>query len=160
MPLTEMKIRNAKPQAKPYKLSDGEGMFLLVHPNGGKYWRLKYRFAGRERILAFGVYPEVSLADARERRLQARKALATGQDPGVMKQEVKRQEVLKGEHTFEAIALDWYAKKEHEWTPRYADTIKFGSTGIFSLFWEKGRWRTSPRRKFWTCCGWWKKAAR
>ena len=76
MPLSDAKIRNAKPQSKPYKLADSEGMYLLVHPNGGKYWRLKYRFAGRERILALGVYPEVDLSLARERRLAARKALA------------------------------------------------------------------------------------
>src|SRR5580700_1429692 len=124
MPLSDAKIRNAKPQARPYKLSDGEGMFLLVHPNGGKYWRLKYRFAGRERILALGVYPEVGLSDARERRAQARKTLAAGTDPGAVKKEAKRQGVLKGENTFEAIALEWHEKKEHEWTPRYAATIK------------------------------------
>jgi len=125
MPLSDAKIRNAKPLSKPYKLADGEGMFLLVHPNGGKYWRLKYRFAGRERILALGVYPDVDLSLARKRRLEAREALADGQDPGVVKRETKRQSLLKGENTFEAIALEWHEKKEHEWTPRYAATIKF-----------------------------------
>ena len=134
MPLTDAKIRNAKPQAKPYKLTDGEGMFLLVHPNGGKYWRLKYRFAGRERILALGVYPEVSLGEARELRLMARKALAAKQDPGAVKQEARRKQILKSENTFEAIALEWHGKKEHEWTPRYAATLKFRfNRHIFSL---------------------------
>lgn len=125
MPLTDAKIRNAKTGAKPYKLADSEGMFLLIHPNGSKYWRLKYRFEGRERILAFGVYPEVSLSDARERRLQARKALANGYDPGAAKKEVKRQRAQKGEHTFEAIALEWHGQNQHRWTPRYSSTIMF-----------------------------------
>ena len=82
MPLTDVVVRNAKPKDKPQKLTDGDGMFLYVHPNGGKYWRLQYRFAGKQKVLALGVYPEVSLADARERRAQARKVLAAGKDPG------------------------------------------------------------------------------
>ena len=82
MPLSEAKARNAKPKSKPYKLTDGEGLFLLVTPAGGKYWRLKYFFEGREKLLALGVYPEVSLSEARERRLQARRQLAAGKDPG------------------------------------------------------------------------------
>src|ERR1035437_5826507 len=102
MPLSDAKIRNAKPKSKPYKLTDGEGMFLLVHPNGSKYWRLKYRFVGRERILALGVYPEVGIAEVRERRTQARKALAGGNDPGEIKKEAKRLVMLKSENTFEA----------------------------------------------------------
>jgi hypothetical protein len=85
MPLSDVKIRNAKGTAKPYKLADGEGMFLLVHPNGSKYWRLKYRFKGRERILALGAYPDVGIADARELREQARKTLAAGNDPAEIK---------------------------------------------------------------------------
>ncbi|MGA2871202.1 MAG: integrase arm-type DNA-binding domain-containing protein, partial [Verrucomicrobiota bacterium] len=125
MSLTDAKIRHAAPQAKPYKLSDGEGMFLLVHPNGGKYWRLKYRFGGRERILALGVYPEVSLSDARERRVQARKTLAAGNDPADAKREAKRQRVLKGEQTFEVIALEWHGQNQHRWTPRYSRTAMF-----------------------------------
>lgn len=65
MALTDIKIRSAKPEAKAYKLTDGDGMFLLIHPNGSKYWRLRYRFGGKEKMLALGVYPEVLLADAR-----------------------------------------------------------------------------------------------
>src|ERR1700722_133508 len=88
--LSDAKVRNAKPSTKPYKMSDGEGLFLLVMPTGGKYWRLKYFFAGKEKLLALGVYPEVALADARERRAQARKSLAAGNDPGEVKKEAKR----------------------------------------------------------------------
>lgn len=75
MALSDVKVRTAKPEAKAYKLTDGEGMVLLVHPNGSKYWRLRYRFGGKEKMLALGKYPEISLADARARRDEARKLL-------------------------------------------------------------------------------------
>jgi integrase len=120
MPLTDVVVRNAKPKDKPQKLTDGDGMFLYVHPNGGKYWRLQYRFAGKQKVLALGVYPEVSLADARERRMQARKVLAAGNDPGQAKKEAKRLLVLNNENTFEAIAREWHEQRRHEWTPHYA----------------------------------------
>src|ERR1700735_1382207 len=90
MSLSDVKVRNAKPRTKPYKIADGEGLFLLVTPAGSKYWRLKYFFANKEKLLALGVYPEVTLADARERRAQARKVLAAGNDPGEAKREAKR----------------------------------------------------------------------
>jgi integrase len=120
MPLTEVVVRNAKPKDKPQKLTDGDGMFLYVHPNGGKYWRLQYRFAGKQKVLALGVYPEVSLADARERRAQARKVLAAGNDPAAVKKEAKRLMVLNSENTFEAIAREWHDQRRHEWKPHYA----------------------------------------
>jgi hypothetical protein len=78
MALTELQVKNAKPTVKQYKLSDGGGLFMLVHSNGGRYWRLAYRFGGKEKRLAFGVYPDVSLAQARERRDDACKLLARG----------------------------------------------------------------------------------
>ena len=90
MSLSDAKARNAKPQARPYKISDGEGLFLLVATTGSKYWRLKYFYAGKEKLLALGVYPEVGLGDARERRAQAQKTLAAGKDPGEVKKEIKR----------------------------------------------------------------------
>lgn len=76
MALTEVKVRNAKPTEKPVKLTDGDGMHLLVHPTGSKYWRLQYRFSGKQKMLALGVYPEVSLAEARRRREEARQLIA------------------------------------------------------------------------------------
>lgn len=88
MALSDVKVRSAKPEAKAYKLTDGEGMVLLVHPNGSKYWRLRYRFGGKEKMLALGKYPEVSLADARARRDEARK-LSHGVDPSENKKAVK-----------------------------------------------------------------------
>jgi Arm DNA-binding domain len=81
MPLTTVAVRNSKPANKPKKLADEKGMFLLIHPNGARYWRLKYRFAGKEKVLALGVFPDVSLADARQRRDEARRLLDNGVDP-------------------------------------------------------------------------------
>ncbi len=82
MPLSDTAVSSAKPTDKPYKLSDEKGLHLLVHPNGSKYWRLKYRFNGKEKTLSLGVYPDVGLKDARERRDDARKLLANDIDPG------------------------------------------------------------------------------
>src|SRR5207248_9647162 len=101
MSLSDAKARNTKPRKKPYKIADGEGLFLLVTPAGSKYWRLKYCFAGKEKLLALGVYPEVSLADARDRRANARKVLAAGNDPCEAKKEVKRQATFKSANAFE-----------------------------------------------------------
>ena len=81
MALTDAKIRAAKPTDKAYKLTDGAGMFLLVHPNGSRYWRLRYRILGKEKTLALGVYPEVSLSEARTKRDEARKLISEGVDP-------------------------------------------------------------------------------
>jgi integrase len=123
MALSDAKVRNAKPQAKPYKIADGDGMFLLVTPNGSKYWRFKYYYGGKERLLALGVYPEVSLLDAREKRLIARKALAAGNDPSQAKREAKRQIILKAGNTFEGIAREWFEHRKHEWVEKYAERL-------------------------------------
>ena len=92
MKLTDTRIRNAKPSTKAYKLSDGGGMYLLVKPDGGRYWRMDYRFVGKRRTLAFGVYPIVTLSDARERRQEARRLLAENIDPGTAKKASKKGE--------------------------------------------------------------------
>ncbi|MBS0207747.1 MAG: tyrosine-type recombinase/integrase [Planctomycetes bacterium] len=118
--LSDAQIRNAKPKPRPYKLSDGEGLFLVVMPTGSKYWRLRYFVAGKEKLLALGVYPEVNLADAREKRAEARKALAGGSDPSELKKEVKRQVILKSANVFEVIAREWLTMREHEWAPSHA----------------------------------------
>src|SRR5262245_27844072 len=106
--LSDAAARNARSKLKPYKISDGEGLFLLVMPNGSKYWRLKYFFGGKEKLLALGVYPEVALADARDRRAQARKVLAAGNDPGQAKKQAQQLATAKAANTFEAIAREWY----------------------------------------------------
>ena len=113
--LSDAKARNAKPRARLYKISDGEGLFLVVMPSGSKYWRLKYFFAGKEKLLALGVYPEVALADARDRRAQARRVLAAGKDPAEAKKESKRLVALRSTNSFETIAREWYEKRKHEW---------------------------------------------
>ncbi len=123
MPLTDKAIRNAKPKAKPFKLTDGGGLFLSIQPNGGKWWRYRYRFAGRQKLLALGVYPDVGLADARERHALARKTLAAGIDPGAAKKEAKRQAVLKNETTFETIAKEWCESRKHKWVTSYSEAM-------------------------------------
>ncbi len=121
MSLSDAKARNAKPGTKPYKIADGDGLFLLVTPSGGKYWRLKYFFGGKEKLLALGVYPDVNLAEARERRAQARKVLAAGNDPGEAKKEAKRLATLNHANTFEVVAREWFDKRRHEWASITAD---------------------------------------
>jgi integrase len=123
MSLSDAAVRNAKPKTKPYKISDGDGLFLLVTPAGGKYWRLKYFFGVKEKLLALGVYPDVSLADARERRAQARKVLASGNDPSEAKKEVKRQIIHKQQNNFEVVAREWHQNRLANWTPEHAKKI-------------------------------------
>lgn len=117
--LSDTKVRNAKPRAKQYKLSDGEGLFLVLMPSGSKYWRLRYFFAGKEKVLALGVYPQITLADAREQRAQAKKLLVKGIDPGEAKKEAKRETVMKSANTFEAVAREWFERRTHEWAPSH-----------------------------------------
>jgi integrase len=115
--LTDPKIRQAKPADKPYKFSDGGGLFLLVQPSGSKLWRLKYRFGGREKLLAIGSYDKgVSLKKAREERDKARNQLVEGIDPGASKKKEKHAEREQAENTFRAIALNWAETYGARWT--------------------------------------------
>jgi integrase len=123
MPLTDSACKNAKPSEKPRKLSDSAGLYLEVMPSGSKYWRMKYRFAGKEKRLAFGVYPETSLAEARERRDQARKILANGHDPAEAKKEQKRQTIIETKNSFETLAREWHENNLPSWTETYAKRI-------------------------------------
>lgn len=124
MALTELEIKKAKSTDKPYRMTDGGGMCLFVHPNGGKYWRLSYRFGGKQKTLALGVYPDVSLLEARERREQARKLLANGADPGAVKQEAKQagHKALQAasENSFATLATEFHKVKSPMWTPGHA----------------------------------------
>lgn len=106
--LTDTGVKNAKPGPKPVKLFDGEGLFLLIQPNGGKLWRLKYRFGGKEKLLALGTYPEIKLKDARERRQAARELIAKGVDPSETKKAEKASRATQSEGTFEAVAREWH----------------------------------------------------
>lgn len=122
MPLTDTKARNAKPKDKQYKLFDSDGLFLLVVPSGGKWWRFKYRFDGKERLLSLGTYPEVSLAQARGRREASRKQVADGIDPSQARKALKAAR-LQDENTFEVVAREWHVKFSPTWTPGHAQTI-------------------------------------
>jgi integrase len=123
MPLRDITVRSAKPKEKAYRLYDSDGLYLEVLPSGAKYWRLKYRFGGNEKRLALGVYPEVPLADARERRFEARKLLAAGDDPAEAKKEAKRLSTQQQENTFETVAREWHANRLAKWTPEHAAKI-------------------------------------
>ncbi|MRR07841.1 MAG: DUF4102 domain-containing protein [Deltaproteobacteria bacterium] len=122
LPLTDTKLRNIRPQAKEIKLFDGGGLFLLVTPSGGKLWRFKYRFGGKEKQLAFGTYPEISLADARLRRDDARKLLVNEVDPGEVKKALKAATVAETESSFEVVAREWHNKFSGSWSPSHTET--------------------------------------
>jgi integrase len=115
MPLSAVEVRNAKPKAKPYKLSDEKGMYLEVTPTGGRYWRLKYRHQGKEKLLALGVYPDVSLAQARASRDEARKLIAQDIDPSAARQEAKAAKLMAAASSFEAVAREWHEKFSPTW---------------------------------------------
>lgn len=119
MPLTAKACQAAQPKEKPYKLADGGGMYLEVMPNGSKYWRLKYRWLGKEKRLAFGVFPEVTLAEAREKREETRKLLAKGTDPSEAKKQEKRQAVIDANNTFQSVALEWMDVQKDRWSQGY-----------------------------------------
>ncbi len=122
-PLTDTEVRKAKPENNPYKMGDGGGLFLLVNPNGAKYWRLKYRINGKEKALAIGVYPDVSLADARERRGEARKLLAAGTDPGDIRRAQKASRLDAAANSFEVVARRWHERGVSEWSESYANKV-------------------------------------
>ncbi|HDX8936077.1 TPA: integrase arm-type DNA-binding domain-containing protein, partial [Klebsiella michiganensis] len=123
MALTDVRVRSAKPTDKPYKLTDGEGMHLMVHPNGSKYWRLQYRFDGKQKMLALGIYPEISLSEARQRRDEAKRQVANAIDPSEQKKVEKQARKATVENTFKAIALEWHEYKRPNWSKGYAEDI-------------------------------------
>lgn len=123
MPLTDTAIKAAKPTDKPTRMFDGGGLYLEVSPAGGKLWRLKYRFEGKEKRLSFGIYPDVSLKTARERRDEARRLLAEGVDPGEHKKIHKNVRAEALANSFETVAREWFTKMLSTWTPDHADKI-------------------------------------
>jgi hypothetical protein len=114
MPLTDLEIRSAKPGSHLVKLSDGGGLQLWIMPDGAKRWRLAYRFAGRQKVLAIGVYPATGLREAREAREEAKKLLAGGQDPSLARRLAKAAKAAASANTFEAIAAELLDKKRRE----------------------------------------------
>lgn len=144
VPLTDMQVSKAKPQAKEVKLFDGGGLFLLIAPlklgPGGKpiptskLWRLKYKFQGKEKKLALGAYPEISLADARQRRDNARKLLANGVDPCEVRKAQKAATIADTEDSFEVVAREWHTKFSGSWSSTHAETtLRRLQTDVFPV---------------------------
>lgn len=123
MLLTDSACKNAQPLEKPYKKADSQGLYLEITPSGSKYWRLKYRFLGKEKRLALGVYPEISLAEARKRKDEARKLLNNGQDPAFVKKEQKRQAKITTDNNFEAIGRKWFEHRQDSLTDDYGKSV-------------------------------------
>lgn len=116
MPLTDIAVRKVPPTEKAQRLTDGAGLYLEVSPSGGKWWRMKYRYAGKEKRLSLGTYPATSLKDARTRRDQARKLLAAGTDPSVARQQAKAAQRQLATHTLEAVTRAWLSHRANAWT--------------------------------------------
>ena len=114
MPLTDTALRNAKPRERPYKLGDSGGLFAIVRPNGAKWWRVKYRFAGKEKSLSVGTYPDVGLQAARRRRDEARQLLARGVNPSD-ERKAARAAVVDTTNSFESVGREWYDSKLQTW---------------------------------------------
>lgn len=122
--LTDTAVRNAKPAARPQYLFDGGGLYLQVVPAGGKWWRLKYRFGEKSKQLSLGVYPEIRLREARERRAAARKLLANGRDPGEQRKADKRESKARRDNSFAVMAEAWFQKKAHTWAQSSAAKVR------------------------------------
>ncbi|ELE7696543.1 DUF4102 domain-containing protein, partial [Escherichia coli] len=123
MKLTVRQVETAKPKEKPYKLADGGGLYLLVNPNGKRYWRLKYRSLGKEKLLAIGVYPDVSLAEARSKREDAKRTLSAGNDPSLERKIEKLSRQQDAENSFEAITREWYQRRYDRWSVSYREEM-------------------------------------
>jgi integrase len=133
MALTDVAIRNAKPRSKPYKMGDAFGLFVLIQPSGGKLWRFKYRFEGREKKLAIGTYPVIGLAEARRRRDQARELLAAGKDPSRERQREKLRTQVQAGNTFAAIAEEYCDKRKRDGQKAWAASTAARSEYLISL---------------------------
>ena len=114
MPLTNTAVKNAKPKEKPYKLTDGAALYLLVQPNGRKLWRMNYRYLDKHKTLSFGAWPEVELEDARDRRDKAKKLLAADKDPALEKRKARADAIDAAGNTFKTIAEEWVKKQKRE----------------------------------------------
>jgi len=123
MPLTHAEIRNAKPGPKPIKLFDGGGLYLELAPSGGKWWRFKYRYEGKEKRLSLGVWPEVGLKDARERCAEIRRQIAAGIDPSEARKARKAAMTGQDANSFEVVAREWHAKQVPTWAPAHSERI-------------------------------------
>ncbi|MDC9613056.1 tyrosine-type recombinase/integrase [Xenorhabdus khoisanae] len=123
MKLTARQVETVKPQNKDFKLSDGGGLYLLVKTTGSKYWRLKYRIAGKEKLLAIGTFPLITLAEARRKRDEAKKLIAEGIDPNQDKKQKKLAAQGEISNTFESIAREWYEGRKDRWSVGYREDM-------------------------------------
>lgn len=123
MHLSDAKIRKTKPSDRDIRLTDGDGLRLLIKPSGKSYWQFRFKFAGREQLMNFGTYPELSLAEAREARMRARKALQQGQNPVVVKRTEQRRRVMGAENSFAAVAREWHGQREGLWSVKYSKSL-------------------------------------
>lgn len=121
--LTAVEVKNAQPREKPYRLFDARGLYLEVHPGGARYWRLKYRYAGKEKRLSLGVFPEVGLAEARSRADSHRTTLRDGADPSAKRRAERIAQRVRAANTFEAVAEEWHTSRSKGWADRHADRV-------------------------------------
>jgi len=146
--LTELTIKQAKPGIKQYKLFDGGGMFLLVHPNGSKYWRMKFSFERKSKLASFGVWPDVSLKDAREKRYEAKKIIKDGINPVDEKRKERldrldraikdKLETKKETITFRKVAQEWYKRISLQWSEKHTkDVLRSLEYYVFPDFGER-----------------------
>jgi integrase len=123
MPLSDTAIRAAKPKEKTYLMTDGEGMYLEITPAGGKWWRFKYRFDGKQKRISLGTYPDTGLKEAREKRQEVRRLLATGVDPSENRKAQKAAGSSDVANSFEVIAREWFGRQEPTWVPSHSEKI-------------------------------------
>lgn len=124
MPLSDSMLRKLKPTDRPRKISDSDGLHLLVTPTGSRLWRFAYRYAGRQKLLSLGAYPIVSLTEARKARDEARRLLASGVDPSEARKADERQKRLAGENSFQAVADEWFSRKQRRWAASYSSRLR------------------------------------
>ena len=123
MTLSDITVKNAKPKAKQYKLKDEKGLHLLVHTNGSKYWQVRYRYLGKEKLFSFGTYPEIPLKEARDKLIFFKRQLRDGSDPAQERKLHKIQKHIDSDNSFENIAREWYKHNYEKWKPRHAHYI-------------------------------------
>lgn len=137
-PLSDIQVRNAKPKAQDFKLMDGFGLYLLVTPSGGKLWRFDYRYNDKRKVIAIGVYPSITLSDARQRREDAKKLLANGVDPGEIKRAQKAATISESENGFEVVAREWHGKFSSTWSESHAETtLRRLQSDVFPVMGDK-----------------------
>gem|GEM_PF-1555344 len=152
MSLTDTAIRNAKAKEQPYKLADEKGLYVLVS-QAGKYFRQDYRFAGKRKTLAHGVYPKLSLREAREKRDEAHRLLQNDVDPGQYKKLSKTIQREQSENTFQNVAVEWFIKNKHIWTEGHSRTIISRLENMFFPGLDQSLSRKSLLQSYYQCSG-------